>query len=87
MPLVGPWAVIWMTEDGEKEIVLQPFDSISIPIGVYRGFRYVGEGEGTLLTLIGGPDAGKVDWHPSVTEAAAETGLVRDDAGNLKVTA
>lgn len=80
MPLVGPWAVIWMTEDGEKEIVLQPFDSISIPIGV-------GEGEGTLLTLIGGPDAGKVDWHPSVTEAAAETGLVRDDAGNLKVTA
>ena len=87
MPLVGPWAVIWMTEDGEKEIVLQHFDSISVPIGVYRGFRYVGEGEGTLLTLIGGPDAGKVDWHPSVTEAAAETGLVRDDAGNLKVMA
>lgn len=87
MPLIGPWAVIWMTDDGEKEIVLQPFDSISVPIGVYRGFRYVGEGKGTLLTLIGGPDAGRVEWHPSVTEAAAETGLSRDDAGNLTVGA
>ena len=47
-----------MTEEGEKEIVLDPFDSINIPIGVYRGFRYDGEA-GTLLTIIGGPEAGK----------------------------
>ena len=85
MPLVGPWAVVWMTDDGEKEIILDPFDSISVPIGVYRGFRYVGEGTGTLLTLIGGPDAGRVDWHPSVTQAAAESGLSRNEAGDLEV--
>ena len=84
MPLVGPWAVVWLTGEGEKEIVLDPFDAISVPIGVYRGFRYVGEGKGTLLTLIGGPDAGRVDWHPSVIAAAAETGLSRDEAGSLK---
>jgi mannose-6-phosphate isomerase-like protein (cupin superfamily) len=81
MPLVGDWVVIWMTEDGEKEILLRSFDSINVPIGVYRGFRYVGEGTGTLLTLIGGPEAGKVDWHPSVVEAAAEAGYYRDEAG------
>lgn len=87
MPLVGAWAILWMTDEGKKEIVLQPFDTVSVPIGVYRGFRYVGEDTGTLLTLIGGPDAGRVDWHPTVTAAAAETGLSRDDAGNLKIDA
>ncbi len=87
MPLVGAWAIIWMTDEGEKEIVLEPFDTISVPIGIYRGFRYVGAGTGTLLTLIGGPDAGRVEWHPSVTAAAAETGLTRNEAGDLEVTA
>jgi len=87
MPLVGAWAIIWMTDEGEKEIVLEPFDTVSIPIGIYRGFRYVGEGKGTLLTLIGGPDAGRVEWHPSVTSAAAETGLSRNESGDLEVTA
>jgi mannose-6-phosphate isomerase-like protein (cupin superfamily) len=86
MPLVGAWAVIWMTDDGEREIILEPFDTISVPIGVYRGFRYVGAGTGTLLTLIGGPDAGRVDWHPSITEAAAENGLTRNQAGDLQVS-
>ncbi len=83
MPLIGPWAIVWMTEDGEREIVLNPFDTISVPIGVYRGFRYVGEGAGTLLTLIGGPEAGRVDWHPTVTQAAEATGLSRNEAGDL----
>ena len=46
-----------------------------------------GEGKGTLLTLIGGPDAGRVEWHPSVTSAAAEPGLSRNEAGDLEVTA
>jgi hypothetical protein len=41
MPLVGPWAITFMTAQGQKEIVLQPFDTIHVPVGVYRGFRYV----------------------------------------------
>jgi quercetin dioxygenase-like cupin family protein len=80
MPLVGAWAVIWREGEVEHEIVL---DTISIPIGVYRGFRYVGEGKGVLLTIIGGPDPGKVAWHPSVLAAAAQTGLAIDPAGRL----
>lgn len=87
MPLVGPWAVIWATEDGQKEVVLEPFDTISIPMGVYRGFRYVGDGKGTLLTIIGGPDAGKVDWHSDVKSAAEQSGVRRDENGMLVTSA
>jgi len=83
MPLIGPWAVTFMTDAGEREIVLQPFDCVHVPVGVYRGFRYVGEGKGTLLTLIGGPDCGKVQWYPGVLEEAAATGLARDASGRL----
>jgi mannose-6-phosphate isomerase-like protein (cupin superfamily) len=85
MPLVGAWAITFMTDEGQKEIVLEPFDTIHVPVGVYRGFRYVGEGRGTLLTLIGGPDAGKVEWTPEVYAKAAQTGLQRDASGNLMV--
>jgi hypothetical protein len=35
------------------------------------------------MAIIGGPDAGKVDWHPSVLAEARKTGLSVDDAGNL----
>jgi mannose-6-phosphate isomerase-like protein (cupin superfamily) len=83
LPLVGSWAVIWREGEAEHEIVLDPFDAISVPIGVHRGFRYLGEGKGVLLTLIGGPDAGKVVWHPSVLAAAATTGLGIDPSGQL----
>jgi len=87
IPLIGPWVVTFMTAEGEREIVLQPFDCVHVPVGVYRGFRYVGEGKGTLLTLIGGPDCGKVEWYPGVLDDAAATGLGRDAKGNLVVEA
>jgi mannose-6-phosphate isomerase-like protein (cupin superfamily) len=83
MPLIGPWAVVWRTREGVKELVLQPFDTIHVPIGVYRGFRYVGEGRGTLLTIIGGPDAGKVTWDAEVMAQAAASGLRRGADGSL----
>src|SRR5207253_721882 len=41
--------------------------------------------EATLIALVGGPDPGKVDWHPSVIEAARQTGLSVDDEGRLIV--
>ena len=33
MPLIGPWEVYWSTDEGEKSITLEPFDSISGPRG------------------------------------------------------
>jgi mannose-6-phosphate isomerase-like protein (cupin superfamily) len=86
MPLVGSWAVIWKNVSGEQEIVLDPFDTIHVPAGVYRGFRYIGpEPEGTLLTIVGGPEWGKVEWAPEVYELAEKTGLVRDRNGELVI--
>jgi len=84
MPLVGPWTVTWLTDEGEKELILQPFDTIHVPVGIYRGFRYVGEGRGTLLTIIGGPDAGKVAWEPGVLKRAAEQGVLRNAVGEVE---
>lgn len=66
IPLIGAWAILWRRGDVVEELVLQPFDTIHIPVGVYRGFRYIGEGRGTLLTIIGGPDPGQVTWDANV---------------------
>jgi hypothetical protein len=50
---------------------------INVPIGIYRGFRSLTDApDALLMAVVGGPDAGKVDWHPSVLEEARKTGLV-----------
>jgi hypothetical protein len=56
----------------------------NVPIGIYRGFRNLSDRpDALLMAIIGGPDAGKVDWHPSVVTEARKTGLSVDDDGNL----
>lgn len=37
------------------------------------------------INIIGGPEAGKVDWLPSVLEQAEKSGLARDEKGELMV--
>ncbi len=82
----GPWEVFWLEGAVERTITLQPGDIVNVPIGIYRGFRNAGEDpEATLIAVVGGPDTGKVDWHPSVIEAARQTGLSVDDDGKLIV--
>ena len=82
----GPWEVFWLEGDTERKITLQPGDIVNVPIGVYRGFRNAGDDpEATLIAIVGGPDTGKVDWHPSVIAAARGTGLSVDDEGRLIV--
>ena len=84
--LKGPWEVFWLEGDSERVVTLQPGDIVNVPIGVYRGFRNGGDDpEATLIALVGGPDPGKVDWHPSVIDAARKTGLAVDDEGHLLV--
>ena len=82
----GPWEVFWLEGETERKITLQPGDIVNVPIGLYRGFRSGSDDpEATLIALVGGPDPGKVDWHPSVVEAARNTGLSVDDEGRLIV--
>ena len=82
MALSGEWAIYW-GDSGETEIVLRQWDTISVPPGVMRGFRNAGSDEGYLMAILGGTDAGKVDWAPAVLERARQTGLVLDQQGNL----
>ena len=82
----GPWEVFWLEGESERRVTLQPGDIVNVPIGLYRGFRSASDDpEATLIAVVGGPDPGKVDWHPSVVEAARNTGLSVDDEGRLIV--
>jgi mannose-6-phosphate isomerase-like protein (cupin superfamily) len=84
IPVKGRWQVFWLDGEAERTVDLDEGDVCNVPIGIYRGFRNLSGGpEALLMAIIGGPDAGKVDWHPSVVAEARKTGLAVDDDGNL----
>ena len=86
LTLKGRWEVYWLEGEERRAITLDPGDIVNVPIGVYRGFRNASEDPGsTLIAIVGGPDPGKVDWHPSVLDEARATGLAVDGEGNLIV--
>ena len=78
----GRWAVFW-GDEGESEIELDPWDVVSVPVGVMRGFRNIGDSHANLMAILGGSSAGKVDWADTVLARAADTGLSLDAEGNL----
>lgn len=85
VPIKGTWNIYWLEGDDERSVRLEPGDVVNIPIGVFRGFRGASdEPDALLMAIFGGPDPGKVDWHPSVIEQARATGLEVDDDGNLQ---
>lgn len=51
--LKGRFEVSW-NADGSERVTLEPFDTISLPPGVCRAFRNVGDDEGILQVLITG---------------------------------
>ena len=84
IPVKGRWQLFWLEGDAERTVDLDEGDVCNVPIGIYRGFRNLSGGaDALLMAIIGGPDAGKVDWHPSVVVEARKTGLAVDDDGNL----
>ena len=80
--LTGRWVVYW-GEDGDGETELNTLDMISVPVGVMRGFRHVGDEHAFLMAILGGNDAGRVDWAKSVLSRAKETGLELGADGDL----
>jgi len=84
VPIRGRWDIYWLAGDEELSVTLDVGDVVNVPIGIYRGFRCAcDDPDALMLAVVGGPDPGKPNWHPSVIEAARETGLSVDDAGNL----
>lgn len=82
MPLTGRFGVYW-GDEGENEVILEQWDVISVPPGVMRGFRNLGTEDAFLLAILGGSDAGHVEWSPSVLETARQHGVQLDEHGNV----
>ena len=72
--LSGRWEVFWGPEGGRR-VVLEPWDTISIPPGVSRGFRNAGSEPAYLMGMASGQDPGMINWPPSVRAAAAAAGV------------
>ncbi len=79
----GTWAFLLGPNKEDGEVVLEPGDTISIPVHVFRGFKNVGEDTGFLFAVLGGDDPGNVTWAPYVFDNAAEYGLILLEDGSL----
>ncbi len=87
--LQGRFEVTW-NDDGRDTVVLEPFDTISVPPKVCRAFRNVGDTQGVLQVIITGGvhDMNDIDMVPEVGRRLEALG-VRDrfDAVGLTFTA
>jgi mannose-6-phosphate isomerase-like protein (cupin superfamily) len=82
MPLSGRWQVFY-GEEGEREVFLGQWDVCSVPAGVWRGFRNAGSSSAHLLAIVGGTDAGRLTWAPSVLAEAERRRMTLDEAGYM----
>ena len=73
--LKGTFKIQW-GDDGEHELVLNLFDTISVPPGVCRCFTNIGEEEGILQVLVTGGvhDMQDIAFPPSVADKIDQTG-------------
>lgn len=74
MALTGRWEVFWGPE-GERSLVLEPWDTVSIPPGVSRGFRNVSSEASYLIGMASGHDPGNINWPETVRAAASAAGV------------
>ncbi|KAA3626593.1 MAG: hypothetical protein DWQ08_08225 [Proteobacteria bacterium] len=74
IPLTGEWEVFW-GPDGDRSLRIGPWDTVSIPPGLCRGFRNVGNSEAWLIGIAGGRDPGRINWPKPVLEAAKAAGV------------
>lgn len=72
--LSGCWEVFW-GPTGERRLVLETWDTVSIPPGVSRGFRNIAHEASFLLGMASGQDPGNINWPESVRLAAIAVGV------------
>ncbi len=68
VPLSGQWVFYW-GDNGENEVILGPWDTISFPAGLLEGFRNVSNEESYLLAILGAPEVGEITYGPRVQQA------------------
>lgn len=72
--LSGRWSVFWGPQ-GERSLLLEPWDTVSIPPGVSRGFRNVSSEPAYLMGMASGQDPGRINWPDHVKAAARAAGV------------
>jgi uncharacterized RmlC-like cupin family protein len=82
IPLTGRWSIP-IGENGEEEIILEPFDVFSVPPGVMRGVINAGTEPAYILAILGGTDPGRATWSPQINEKGRELGLYVNEDGDL----
>jgi len=83
MPLSGTWKVFWGDDEDTNSVTIGKFDVASVPIGLMRGFRNVGDEKAMLMVTVGGTDPGKCGWHANVVAEAARHGYKLGEDGNV----
>lgn len=83
LPAIGRRAA-YRGEDGDRESAPGPFDAISFPPDVRRGFRDIGDSHGMPMAIIGSErmteDGDRVGRAPKIPKAVHETGSRIDSA-------
>ncbi len=82
VPVNGRWSIFW-DEDDPQEVELGPLDVISVPPGVMRGFRNIGDETSILIAMLGGNEVGAVTWAQSLLDGVGEKGIRLDEDGNI----
>ena len=59
-------------DDGEHEVILEPWDAGSVPARSMRGFRNAGTEDAFMLCILGGGDPPPPIYHLSVTQQVDE---------------
>jgi uncharacterized RmlC-like cupin family protein len=72
--LTGSWEIFWGPR-GERRLTLGPWDTMSIPPGVSRGFRNVSGEPAYLIGMASGADPGMINWPDHVKAAARAVGI------------
>ena len=75
--------IVFWGDHGENEVELGPLDTITVPIGVMRGFRNADSKTIQVIAIVGGADGGRLTWHPELIEEAKEHGGQLDASGYL----
>jgi mannose-6-phosphate isomerase-like protein (cupin superfamily) len=84
MPLEGRWAIYWLDDNNvEQEVILEKHDVISVPPGIFRGFRNDSNEKALLFAINGNTDPGRVEWPQELLDRAAAKGYTIDGNGNL----
>ena len=83
MALTGKWKIFWGDDEDSHYVILEPFDTASIPPNLMRGFRNVGDEEALLLGTIEGAEPGGVRWRDDVLEEAERRGHGLGDEGQV----